>query len=96
MRKESAQYALRVFMSYLSEQSMRAGWYSGLEYLLWAAVTTGSSHPIFVSEQERRVLEDLSNEAGGWWYYDKRWDRAGLSFVSLDEWRIIYAEKVTR
>jgi hypothetical protein len=63
-------------MEQVSEEEWRAGWYLGLERILWQRVTDGAT-------EEGRRLGLLARLAGGWWRLGDAHDR---EFVPLAEW----------
>ncbi len=92
--QEYASEALVNFMSGISEYYYCAGWLTGLEFILWGMAYHGHDREFGmgeVSNDEIEHLKQLSEDADGWW----RWDNEdGNRFVTLDEWRAIYAKKV--
>lgn len=93
--------ALMHAMSDLSETYYCAGWLSGLEFSLWAALD-GKSHfggsPLEREEIEK--LKRLSEKCGGWIYWDTRhWNEphrtgeVGETFIPLDEWKAMFEEQ---
>ena len=90
------QRALYAYMSALSESLWCAGWLDGNEAACWEAIVRGGT-PYGMGEigaEEAAELKRLSDEAGGWWHWPD--GSVAPQFVSLDEWRIIYAEKWQR
>lgn len=91
---QAAQRALLVYMRHLSEENWCAGWLGGLEFTLWDRVLRWRSNAEPVSAFERANLPDmevlswLSEQAGGWWH----WDKAAKEpiFVPLSEWLDIF------
>ena len=83
---------LAEFMSELSEEAYCAGWMLGLEYALWAAVSTGPRSfgrlDISVSQIER--LRRLSLQCEGWIVFD---EETGETWVGLPEWEQIFASR---
>lgn len=79
------QRALADFMSLLSERAYRAGWMEGIEHELWEAMRNPASRgaPIWLAEEEARMLEELSAQCGGWIAFD---DVREEMFVPLAAW----------
>lgn len=77
-------------MSDLSEEFWRAGWLSSLEYLLWRAIKNHPSQDdgFILSDEEARQLRLLSEQCGGWIYFD---DVTGETFLPLKPWEAEYA-----
>jgi hypothetical protein len=90
-----SQKALAEYMSELSEDAYFAGWMEGLEYALWKAVVEEPFEYGFlqITDQHIAKLTGLSNACGGWIIFD---DESAETFVPIDEWRKIYAEKVKK
>ena len=88
---------LREMMSDISEDCWCAGWMSGLEFLLWEAVSTGDAgswarHGVTIEHIAK--LQRMSDVLGGWVMWDD-----GLRderFVPIDEWLDIYAAYKSR
>lgn len=80
------QQILADLMSDISEECWFAGWYTGLENILWREITEPSG---LISEQERTDLRKLSEEIGGWIMWDDA-DEIGTVFVPLEQWKKIY------
>ena len=90
------QRALYAYMSDLSERCWCAGWIDGNEAACWEAVMHGGTRYGLglITSDEAAELKRLSDKAGGWWHWPGGSRRP--QFVSLDEWRSIYAEKWQR
>lgn len=74
-------------MSEISERCYAAGWMSGLEFVLWDALTTGPrsyGHDKITTEQIEH-LRKLSNRTGTWIVYD---DNKEEIAVPLQEWKM--------
>ena len=87
-----SQRALAEYMSKLSEEAYFAGWMKGLEYALWMSVVEKPFEYGFlqITEQHIAELTKLSNACGGWIVFD---NESAETFVPIDEWIKIYAEK---
>ncbi len=77
---------LRKLMSWISEEYWCAGWLSGLEYILWDAVTGRREN--VCSPEEIAELKYLSEKCGGWIIWDERVE--GERFAPMDEWLHLY------
>jgi len=78
-------------MQRISESEWAAGWMTGLEYVLWEALSGEPPTHQFYAE-DLTELRELSEACGGWWVWND-----GTCFVSLGEWREIYEKtKETR
>lgn len=83
---------LRLRMSEISEDTFAAGWYIGLEYLLWQALEEGEEAPLTLSAREADELRVLRDQAGGWiWTGDE--DEYVPRLVDFAEWRRRYAAR---
>ena len=83
---EGASYGLLGLMAGISEEYWCASWLTGLELSLWQARNSDEDYHFgqgVVTERQRRLLRDLSEEAGGWWTYGDN----GPKFVRLEEWK---------
>jgi hypothetical protein len=87
--------ALTDYMSELSESAYYAGWMKGLEFALWWAVTDGPRlyGRLDITAEHISKLRALSDACGGWIVFD---DETEETFVDLDAWRRIYAERIAR
>lgn len=76
-------------MSDISEETICAGWESGLEYRLWQAVESlPEPHKYGISEIEpKRIqrLRDVAEWLGEWVVW-----RDGETFIPLSEWKSEY------
>lgn len=89
-----AAIVVRARMRQISEALYYAGWLDGLEYALWSMFDVGSDRRFGVGEVAERDVADLvrlSTRAGGWWRFDD--DLGDQVFVTLPEWRRLYAER---
>jgi len=87
---------LYAYMSDLSEENWAAGWMHGTEAACWEAVCDGRKAAWgmgSISPEQAADLKQLSDAAGGWWYYRGPGDPV---FVSIAEWRAIYADRLQR
>lgn len=88
-RVQAARRALELYMRHVSEENWAAGWFTGLEFTLWAWVQRYRSGAEPASEFERANRDDieiiswLAEEAGGWWFWH---DSVGARFAPLGEW----------
>jgi hypothetical protein len=85
---------LRYAMSNISEHQWCAGWYSGLEYLLWDLVTGKIDKVGHMTTTEAKhvgnYLGELSRDAGGWW----AWGESGeVAFIKIGDWEDLVAVK---
>jgi len=71
----------------LSQQRWCAGWYGGLEFILWTEVAKGPEHDGDCDLPVAR-LRKLSQQADGWWVWDD--EARSERFVSMAEWLPIY------
>ena len=91
----SRQYLLYDLMSDISEDCYFAGWYTGNEYHIWAALQDGN-RSYGMGEMDADQLEqcrELSKELDGWivWYDDDMDPAApveewGPRFVTMADW----------
>ena len=81
---------LAEFMSDLSEEAYSAGWMENLEYALWGAVVGGPTKygRLYVDNSKIAILNKLSNETGGWIYFD---DDTEETFISILDWEKKYS-----
>lgn len=78
-------------MQRISESEWAAGWMTGLEYVLWEALSGEPPTHQFYAE-DLTELRELSEACDGWWMWND-----GTCFVSLGEWRETYEKtKETR
>jgi hypothetical protein len=77
---------LQRLMSDISEEYYCAGWLTGLEFELWAMVQGGKRAfgMSEVTESEVAQLKQLSEQCGGWWYFN---DEDGETFITLEDWK---------
>ena len=88
------------YMSQISEDYWCAGWLVGLEHTLWqfvkdydgydphdAQFTFGLST---IKQHEIKKLKDLSDLAGGWWYFSNSTEEmmGGELFIPTSEWLV--------
>ncbi len=85
MTKE-ARIAVRSYMEQISENLYCAGWFTGLEYMLWDWVLDTSKK----DDEMASVLSWLANQAGGWWRWSK--ETGEPCFVTMSEWKKLYGE----
>ena len=94
---DTAQRALLVYMRHLSDENWCAGWYTGLEFVLWEwllrlrAGTKPASKFEQASVPDIEVLSWLAKQAEGWWHW-----KAGSKepeFMPLSEWVEIYRNR---
>ena len=88
---------LEAFMSDLSEEAYCAGWYDGMEHMLWRYVLDGPAPPparpgfgfeSAVRQEQVDKLRRLSTRAGGWWVWSE--ELGGTLFVPLAQWQAQY------
>ncbi len=86
----SLEKALCRLMSDVSEDYWCAGWFSGIEYQIWAELHAYGSRRFNTDELE--AIDALSKETGTWitWADGDASQRA----VPLDEWKRMFAEYV--
>ena len=77
---------LRKLMSWISEEYWCAGWLSGLEYVLWDALTGRQKGAC--SPEEIEELKYLSEKCGGWIIWDEQAKDERL--VPREEWLRLY------
>lgn len=84
----SAARCLEEKLSAISEEHWCAGWMHDLEFDLWKIVEGGPREWGWaaVTDADVEALRWLRDQAGGWWLCDQ--------FVTLDEWQVIYAERM--
>jgi len=91
----SKQQELSDLMSDISERCYCAGWMSGCEYRLWAAIINPDDKRNYgeseISLNEVHRMKELSDEIGGWIYcsendYIER-------FIPMNEWLEIVGSK---
>lgn len=90
-KDQNAASILVRLMSDISEEYYCAGWMSGLEFSLWRMVQGGdrSYGMSEVSEDEVTQLKQLSEQCGGWWYFN---DDDGETFILVDDWNAMLAK----
>jgi hypothetical protein len=71
-------------MERISENEWSAGWMSGLEYILWEALS-GEPRTHQFHAEDLTELRELSNTCDGWWVWND-----GQCFMRLEEWRETY------
>lgn len=77
-------------MQRISENEWSAGWMSGLEYVLWEALSGKPRTHTFTAE-DLTELRELSNMCDGWWVWN-----GGACFMRLEEWRKTYEKTKER
>jgi hypothetical protein len=84
------QRQLADFMSKLSEEAYCAGWMTGLEYALWELLLGGRKEYgwLVVTDEQQHRLRQLSNDCGGWVYFD---DRTEETWLAIPDWQIRFA-----
>ena len=70
--------ALQALISEISEREYSAGWYSGIDYLIWKALTSTSRKYVDLSVREATTLLALSGAIAGWVTYE--------GYVPMAEW----------
>ena len=80
---------LRKLMSGMSEECWCAGWLSGLEYILWDAVTGKRKN--ICGPEEIEQLKYLSEKCGGWIVWDEQ--ATDERFVPMEQWLRLYEAK---
>lgn len=83
------EYELEKFMSKLSEEAYTAGWMSNLEYELWEAVVSGPKRygRLFITNENIQNLKELSDNCGGWIYFDNVTEE---TFIEKEHWEEHY------
>ncbi|QSJ18741.1 hypothetical protein JYQ62_08270 [Nostoc sp. UHCC 0702] len=72
---------LRQMMTSFSERTWSAGWYSGLEFILWRQVRECSED---LTIRELADFNFCAGLAGGWWMWDK-FQKTEV-FVPIEKW----------
>lgn len=96
------QCRLYALMSDISEDCYCAGWMSGNEYRLWAAVTNADDDRDYgqgtITDQQITWLQNLAERAGGWIYWRDDRREPGLplgewgpAYMPIDAWRAHFA-----
>jgi hypothetical protein len=84
---QDAAEALLKLMADISEEHYAAGWMQGLEDCLWWIAHGGDprygTHD--VASERIVALRELSERAGGWWFWDSTGER-DETFIGLDAW----------
>jgi hypothetical protein len=92
-------------MSDISEEHWCAGWMSGNEESLWAAMNDGSRDYGMgeIADVDIAALKRLHEQCGGWWYWHDDQNEPGLHhshwgprFLTTDEWIARCAETSER
>lgn len=82
-------------MGKISEDQWCAGWYSGLEYVLWDLVTNRRDTVGHMTKREAKhigdYLEELADEAGGWWAWQDDGNH-GAAFIEIADWKKMVAD----
>lgn len=79
---EGAAYGLFAIMAGISEECWCAGWMSGNEYALWQVKPGQQYGQGEITERQALLLQLLSEECDGWWY----WDGDGPRFIRKALW----------
>lgn len=89
------QKALANAMSEVSEEAYSAGWMAGLEYTLWAVLTTDERRYGRATLKHETIerLRKLSEQCGGWITFD---DEREEVFVPLADWKQMVASHSIR
>lgn len=76
-------------MSEISEEGTCAGWICDNEFNIWAAITLGEPTPTYgvINPRLLRRCQMLSNEIGGWIYWDN-----GPQFAPMAQWLEMFAQ----
>jgi hypothetical protein len=74
------------YIGELSEKYTKNSWSPGIEVSIWRSIQEG---PETAEEEEINLAEQLSEEAGGWWW---RPDATPAIFLPLGAWREKYQE----
>jgi hypothetical protein len=82
-----AQLALRRTMEQISQEHWAAGWYSGLERILWRWITEPGAGAVLAAE-EREVLCWLADEVDGWFHWPI--GAAEPQFVGRRQWQYLF------
>jgi hypothetical protein len=97
--REYAKALLLDRMEEISEDFWAAGWMGGLEYDLWAIAQEGGG-PYgmgVISPECAAELRQLSEDAGGWWVWNKDATDPRLRlFLTPEEWAVDRAEEEAR
>lgn len=82
-----AQYALKTFMSELSEDAYCEGWTQDLEYILWSLIVGDGMYLhgrwAEISAQDLKFLWQCAQQARGWFIYEFP---MGPTFLPRDQW----------
>lgn len=86
------QRELAEYMSELSEKAYHAGWYQGLEFDLWNAVTSGPQQfgRLNLTQEHIQRLRELSKQCGGWIIFD---DEHEHTWVPILKWKRRYEQQ---
>ena len=82
--EDGAKLGLLALMAGISEECWCAGWMADNEFSCWQAAATGRAQNYgqnVITVRQAKLLKLLSDEAGGWWIWDKK-----PKFVRLDKW----------
>lgn len=77
-RSDLARRLLLVHMLVISEERYAAGWYAGLEHILW-----------YEDSPEAHDLRNLATICDGWWI----WRNGKNEFITLEEWNLANAQE---
>lgn len=84
---------LRLCIGLVSQEVYCAGWYSGIEYDVWAYVTghrkSFTVPECIASPTFQQDILDLANAVGGWWRWSQ--DETRAVFTPMDEWLEMFA-----
>ncbi|MET4072799.1 hypothetical protein [Hymenobacter sp. UYCo722] len=87
------EWLLAYTMSCISERCYYAGWYDGLEYVLWNALTAGPrrfGHDE-ISSDDITALEMLKSRSQRWIFFD---DSTEETVISIEKWELKYTDFV--
>ena len=83
---DAARYGLLMLMTGISESAWCAAWMSDLSYALWDIKGGTQYGQDIITDRQATLLKLLSEEAGGWWVFDK--DK-GACFITDEQWSAI-------
>lgn len=76
--RETARMTLLREMERMSEERWAAGWYLGIEHMLWREMQDQNNQ-----SEDAEILRYLHEQAGGWWIWDPRAQEA----VFMVDWK---------
>jgi len=95
-----ARYLLGLMAEDFSQTYHFVSWTEDTPFLFWDAVhgneVEGAFGPVTLPEEERKLILELGSVSGGWWADRPNHSNPGDSFIPMDRWQRILAERIMK